>query len=203
MAPSSGKSLAARMAAPIAHFFVMCCGWWLMAYAFLTAAEILTRKFLGRSIQGIDEIGGYTLAVVSALGFAWALVQRSHTRIDFLVGRLSENWRAFLNTVAYVTLAGIALLAAAKGWSTLAESVEFRSRSTTPLQMPLWIPQSAWFVGIALFALTALGMAIEAVVLFFRDRAEVNRRFGPLTLEEEIATETGGLTGIPPKESAK
>jgi TRAP-type C4-dicarboxylate transport system permease small subunit len=193
----SGGSIAARAATPAARFLVVCCGWWLVFYSFLTVAEILARKFLGKSIQGVDEIGGYTLAVVSALGFAWALVSRAHTRVDFLLGRLDERTRAILNAAAYVTLALVAALAALKGWDTLAESIEFRSRSTTPLQLPLWIPQSAWFAGIAFFAATSAAMAVEAVVLLVANRRELNRRFGTLTVEEEIAVETGGLIEIP------
>lgn len=194
----SGGSAAARAATPIARFLVLCCGWWLLLYAFLTAAEILARKLLGKSIQGVDEIGGYTLAIVSALGFAWALVSRSHTRVDFLLGRFDDRLRAILNAAAYVSLAIVAALAAAKGWATLAETIEFRSRSTTPLQLSLWIPQSLWFLGIAFFAATSAAMAFEAIVLLISDRRELNRRFGTLTVEEEIAVETGGLIEIPP-----
>jgi TRAP-type C4-dicarboxylate transport system permease small subunit len=192
-----------RLAAPAARTLAILCGWWLMGYAFLTAAEILGRKFLGRSFQGVDEIGGYTLAVVSSLAFTWALIGRSHTRVDFLLGRLGSRPRATLNAIAYVTLAAVAVLAATKGWSALAESIEFKSRSTTPLQVPMWVPQSGWFAGLALFAAVASAMAIHAVYLLIRRHADVNRLYGPLTVEEEIAIETGSIAVAQEKEAAR
>lgn len=183
----------ARAMAPMARFLTVLCGWWLMAYAFLTCTDILARKFLNRSIQGVDEIGGYTLAVVGALSFAWPLIQRSHTRVDFLLSRFGPGTRAALNVLAYVTLAALGAMAAYMAWDVVADSIRYRSRSTTPLQTPLWIPQALWFFGLVVFAATAVGLAAHALWLLLRNRAAVNRLYGPLTVEEEINSETAGL----------
>jgi TRAP-type mannitol/chloroaromatic compound transport system permease small subunit len=183
----------ARAMAPVARFLTALCGWWLMAYAVLTCADILARKLLNRSIQGVDEIGGYTLAVVGALSFAWPLIQRSHTRVDFLLGRFGPDTRAVLNVLAYASLAALGVMAAWMAWDVVADSLRYRSRSTTPLQTPLWIPQALWLFGLAVFAVTAVGLAVHASFLLVRDRKAVNRLYGPLTVEEEINTETAGL----------
>ena len=54
-----------------------------------TCVEMVTRKLFNFSLQGVDEIGGYTLAVTSALGlFVHAAGTRGHTRVDFLLSRL-------------------------------------------------------------------------------------------------------------------
>ena len=149
----------ARWAEPVTRFACILCGWWLLVIAAFTCVEIVGRKLFGFSLQGVDEVGAYTLAVVSGLSFAHALVTRAHTRIDFLIVKLSQPVRAVLNTLAMVTLALMALFCLWKGAPVLLESLEFRSRSTSPLQTPLWMPQGPWLAGLALFALVATALA--------------------------------------------
>ena len=46
----------------------LACGWWLLALSAITCVEILGRKFFGFSLQGVDEIGSYTFAIVTGFG---------------------------------------------------------------------------------------------------------------------------------------
>jgi TRAP-type C4-dicarboxylate transport system permease small subunit len=155
---------------------------------------MVARKFFRFSLQGVDEVGGYTLAVASAIGFSYTLLKRGHTRIDFLVSRLPATARAALNCLAMVTFAGLALFALYRGWFVLSESIELKSHATTPLQTALWIPQSLWYLGYVLFAGTACVLAADACALFFsREIDLVNEKYGPPTLKEEIEAETGGV----------
>ena len=183
----------ARLFGPPARLLAILSGWWLLALSFLTVAEILMRKFFSVSIQGVDEIGGYTLAIVSAFGFANALLVKGHTRVDFLVGRLPGRLRAALNVAAYPLLAALAAFAAWRGWAVLSESVEFQSPANSPLQTPLWLPQSAWLAGIAVFAAASGAMAAHALLLLATDWRRVNRLYGPLTVEEEVDIEVGAV----------
>lgn len=191
MQPSDNPVI--RFFSPPARLLAILSGWWLLALSFLTCVEIVMRKFLAMSLQGIDEIGAYTLAVVSAFGFASALTVKAHTRVDFLVGRLPAFPRAVLNALAYVLLAAMAGYAAWRGWAVLDESIEFQAHANSPLQTPLWIPQSAWMLGMGLFAAAAGAMAAHAVLLLVFSWRQVNRFYGPLTLEEEIETEVSAL----------
>ncbi len=173
--------------------FTLASGWWLLLIAVATCVEMVTRKLFNFSLQGIDEVGGYTLAVTSALGFSFTLLARGHTRVDFLLSRLPTSLRAFFNTLAMVSLAALALFAAFRAWSVLAESIEFQSHSTSPLQTPMWLPQSLWFLGYLLFAIVATTMAVHASILLTRDHEQLNKVYGPPSLEEEIESETGGI----------
>ena len=169
----------------------LACGWWLIALSVMTCVEMLGRKVLGFSLQGIDEIGSYTYAIVGSIGFAHTLVSRSHTRVDFLLSRFPMRMRSVLNLLAMLTLAGLALLCLWRGIAVLRESIDLRSTASTPLATPLWIPQAIWLFGYVLFAIAATWAAIHAARLFLQGRhAAVNDQFGPQTLEEEIAAET-------------
>lgn len=181
-----------RALARLVDLTVIAAGWWLLALSVLSCIEMVTRKVFSFSLQGIDEVGGYTLAVVTAIGFSHTLITRGHTRIDFLIGKLPAGPRAWLNGLAMVTLATMGVYAVQRAWVVLAESIEFESRATTPLQTPMWMPQSLWFAGWAFFAALCVIFAAHCVWLLVRGRSdEVNARYGPQTLEEEIEAEAG------------
>jgi TRAP-type mannitol/chloroaromatic compound transport system permease small subunit len=173
---------------------VLAVGWWLIALSVATCVEMVSRKLFAFSLQGVDEVGGYTLAIVGAIGFSYTLITRGHTRIDFLVSKMPERARSVLNMLAMVTLAGMVVFAVSRGWVVLSESIEFQSHSTTPLQTPMWVPQSMWLTGWALFAVVAVTMAVHSLALLLRGRhAELNKAYGPQTLEEEIESEAGDV----------
>lgn len=175
------------------EFFTLASGWWLLLIALATCIEMVTRKLFNFSLQGVDEIGGYTLAVTSALGFSYTVMARGHTRVDFLLSRLPVPLRATMNALAMISLSALSLFAVYRAFDVLSESIEFQSHSTSPLQTPMWMPQSLWFFGYVLFALAASGMAVHATMLLFSDHARLNEVYGPPTLEEEIESETGGI----------
>lgn len=175
----------------VADVLTLASGWWLIGLAIATCVEMAGRKLFGFSLQGVDEVGGYTYAVVGAIGFTTALLTRGHIRVDFFVSRLPAAARAVLNVAAAVTLAAMAAFAAYRAYFVVAESIALGARATTPLATPMWIPQGAWAVALAVFAFAALAAALDALGLA-RRRAwpELNTRHGPQTLAEEIESET-------------
>jgi TRAP-type C4-dicarboxylate transport system permease small subunit len=182
----------ARALTPVTRLFAILCGLWLLGYSLLVCADIVARRYLAVSLQGTDEIGGYTGAVLAAFGFAHALVRRRHTRIELFLGAAPTWPRAIGNTIAALAIAALAGFVAWRGWHELSDSIEFMSVSNSPLQVPLWIPQGAWLAGLVVFALVAALLALHALLLLLRGRAgDVNRWYGPPTVTEEIAAETG------------
>lgn len=179
-------------AEPLTRLACILCGWWLLVVSAFTCVEIVGRKLFGFSLQGVDEVGGYSLAVVASLGFAHALVSRSHTRIDFLIVKLGPGARAALNVLAMVTLALMAVFMLWKGLPVLMETLEFQSHSTSPLHTPLWMPQGPWIFGLVLFAIAAVALALHALwLLTRRDLDAINDFYGPPSLDEEIEREVG------------
>jgi TRAP-type C4-dicarboxylate transport system permease small subunit len=183
----------ARWLGPPTRLLALAGGWWLLLLSFITCFEVLGRKLLNFSLQGVDEVGAYTTAIVSSLAFAWALVAKSHTRVDFLLAHMPAGLRAFLNALAYALLAGLAVFATLRGWDVLDETLLFDSHSVTPLQTPLWIPQSLWLVGFAVFAVTAVALAVHACWLLVTRPARVNQLYGPMTLDQEVELEAGAV----------
>ncbi|NKC29735.1 TRAP transporter small permease subunit [Falsiroseomonas selenitidurans] len=189
---SLGANPVAARLLPATRFFSLLCGWWLLGYSALVCADLVARRYFGVSLQGTDEIGGYTLAGLVAFGFAHTLLVRRHTRIDLFLSHLGALPRAVAHVVAAVAIAAFAVFAASRGWAEMAESIEFMSVSTSPLQVPLWIPQGVWFAGLAVFGVVATLLALHALFLLARFRLrQINAWYGPPTVDEEIAAETG------------
>jgi len=187
----------ARWVGPPVRWMQIGCGWALMAICFATLYDIVARRLFAHSVQGVTEVGAYLLAIVSAFGFSSALLQKAHSRVDFLFPRMPPFMVSVLNLAAAVLLFGLAAISVWQGWHVLDESLLFDSRASTPLQTPMWIPQGLWFIGLAVFAGVTGACAVHAAILFVRDRSRLNELYGPLSLEGQIAVETQGtLPGV-------
>ena len=187
----------ARWLGPPVRWMQIACGWALMAICFATLYDIVARRLFAHSVQGVTEVGAYLLAIVSAFGFSSALLQKAHSRVDFLFPRMPPFMVSVLNLAAAVLLFGLAAISVWQGWHVLDESLLFDSRASTPLQTPMWIPQGLWFIGLAVFAGVTGACAVHAAILFVRDRSRLNELYGPLSLEGQIAVETQGtLPGV-------
>ncbi len=171
---------------PLARLVALVAGYGVLALSLLITAEVLLRRFLNLSLQGGDEFGGYVLATLAAFGFAYALLERSHTRVEIVLERLPAAARRCLNLLSALSLAAMAVFFAWRGWTTLAESIEYRSLSGTPMMTPLWQPQAVWVAGLAFFALVAVASAVHAAVLFFSRSPNLARWYGIKTLGEEL-----------------
>lgn len=174
-------------------------GAWLFGLVFVVLSlavtlEVTLRKVMNVSLQGVDELGGYALAVGSALAFSLALVARAHIRIDLVHERLPRALRVPMNLVAVLTLAATATALPVLAWFALSDSISMNSTAQTPWATPLRWPQSVWFVVLAAFALVAIGSALRAVGLVLGGRVEqADREYGPRGTKEELQEELADI----------
>ena len=174
-------------------------GAWLFGLVFVVLSlavtlEVTLRKVMNVSLQGVDELGGYALAVGSALAFSLALVARAHIRIDLVHERLPRALRVPMNLVAVLTLAATATALPVLAWFALSDSISMNSTAQTPWATPLRWPQSVWFVVLAAFALVAIGSALRAVGLVLGGRIEqADREYGPRGTKEELQEELADI----------
>ena len=160
------------------------------ALAVLIMIDIVGRS-VGRSIQGTDELGGYVLAFCGSLGLSWALINRGHPRIDLGFRFFPPKLRNLLHIAAQATMFLFALFMTWHAVAELQTTLKFGAVTNTPLQTPLWLPQSLWVFGLMLFTLTALSGTLHGIWLMSRDPDAVTRRYGPPTVEEEVGEYVG------------
>lgn len=187
----------ARWCGPAVRIFSLFAGYAVLGITLMIGAEILLRRLFGVSLQGVDEYGGYMLATLTAVGAAYALIERAHTRIEIVVERLPASLRAALNTISVLFMAGMATFMAWRAALAMLESREFQSLSGTPLMTPLWIPQALWATGMVLFAGVALFAALNCLRLVVGDWRQINRWYGIRTMHEEIEEVKGEVPVAP------
>jgi TRAP-type C4-dicarboxylate transport system permease small subunit len=169
-------------------------GYILLALAVLVTIETLGRKILNISLQGVDELGGYALAVSSALAFTTALVERAHIRIELFHLKLPMALQMLLNWVAITSLAAFGGLLAFVCYTIVVDSYDYSSTAATPWATPLIYPQSLWYAGIAIFALVSAAMALHATWLLVTGDAKLmHKMYGPKEATEEVKEELEDL----------
>lgn len=160
----------------------------------LVTVETIVRKVFNFSLQGADELGGYSLAVGATIAFSLALMGRTHIRVDVFHEHLPNALKAVLDWLSAVFLAAFAVLMAWLAWYVIKDTTAYMSVSQTPWATPLKYPQSVWLTGLIVFALVAVLMASRATWLLVRgDAVQLDREFGPRSTKQEVDEELADL----------
>ena len=166
----------------------------MIALSFAIAAETVLRKFFSLSLGGVDELGGYAVAVVAPLAFLVTASEQAHIRINVLHGKLPLRARAVLNVAAAVSFSLLALFLLYFTLKTVQDTLAYRSIAQTPWATPLIYPQSVWLVAMATFTIGTLVIAARATLLAFRgDWKMLDRSFGPGSPQDELEAELSDL----------
>lgn len=144
-------------------------GLFFLACSALVLVDIALRR-LGSSLGGTDEIAGYVMAIGSAWGMAFAMLELAHVRIDFLRTKTGPKLRAAFDLLAMALLASTVTVIAYWSWPVVAATLKNGSRANTPLETPLALVQIPWFAGWIWFAVVAWLTLAAAVVLLLRGR---------------------------------
>lgn len=175
----------------LSRYAVWFAGALILASAFLVSVDVLMRKLLVISLGGADELCGYAFAIGTAWALAFTLLQRANVRVDALYIHLPALACAVLDIVALFSLGLFVGLLTWQAWEVLNTSLAFDAHATTPLQTPLWIPQSMWLMGLLLFAFAWIPLLLRALTaLSGGDLAGVRLLIGARSIEEDAAAET-------------
>lgn len=162
--------------------------------SFAITAETLLRKFFSITLGGIDELGGYAIAVAAPLAFTVALAHKSHIRINQLTNMFRRPVQAALDTLAAVSMAVLSVYFFYFTVQTVMDTHAYKSIAQTPWATPLIYPQTVWLVASATFPIAAIVLAIRALTLLTRgDWTGLKRQFGTISAEEELQAELDDL----------
>jgi TRAP-type C4-dicarboxylate transport system permease small subunit len=175
-----------RLVDRLAAVLAILSGLLVLLLALFIGFDVIARRFLGFSLQGSDELGGYVLAIVGSLGLAYVQAERGFTRIDLALPYYPAPIRRALHVLAYLTLAGFAVFMAWYALGEFQETWRFDSRASTPLQTPLWIPQGLWLAGMIIFAVSAVSHAVLAARYAVSAPGTLEHVFGGRTIEDEF-----------------
>ncbi len=166
----------------------------LLASAFMVTIDVFSRKYMGITMSGSDEITGYVFAGATTWAYAYCLLHRSNIRIDALYNFLPGAVRAVLDIVGLVLLLIYMGYLTYKGLGVFGDSWANDSVSVTTLLTPLWIPQLVWLTGLLFFNLTLIFLILYTVFSFFvGGPVAVQKLAGTKSVDEEVAEETTGI----------
>src|SRR5690606_14962778 len=132
--------------------------------SFAVTAETLLRKFFSVTLGGIDELGGYAIAVAAPLAFTVALVHKSHIRINQVTKMLSRPAQATLDALAVVSMAVLAGYFFYFTVQSVLDTHTYKSIAQTQWATPLIYPQGIWLVASATFPIAALILSVQAIM---------------------------------------
>ena len=162
----------------------------LLLAAITVSVDVLARKLFSFSLGGADELSGYAFAIGTAWAFAFALLRRANVRVDALYQHLPMKLCALLDILALLALGWFVAYLAYYGWQVLETSWTLSARSNSALKMPLWIPQSLWFAGLAAFAGTlVLLLARSLQALLAGDWNTIHGLLGARSIKEDAEEE--------------
>lgn len=165
-----------------------------MTLVALVTIETIARKLFNISLQGIDELGGYALAVGSTIAFSLAVFGRNHIRVDVLHQHYPDWLKAGMNWFSAVSMAAFALFLCWVALQVLIDSVAYGSTAQTPWATPLIYPQSLWYAGLVIFGIVTTCWAAWATYLLFSGKQkELVTEFQPKSAKEELKEELDDL----------
>ena len=165
-------------------------GWALITLSVVIAFNVFARKLFNFSIQGVDEYGGYCLAISAAIGFSHAAYEKAHIRISVATDFLPLHIRAACDVLALTLLTALAGFLALKAVDIALTSHAMQARATSALRTPLAIPQAAWAAALCWFGLVLATQLLRASAKFLRkDWVGIDRDYGASSIEEEVEEE--------------
>lgn len=135
----------------------------ILAMAGITAAEVIARSFFNISFELADELGGYLLVAAVCLGLGPALAGGAMLRVEMVEQRLPAPVRHVLDILFHVMALIVSGIAFYWIWQHVASSMRRETIAATWLETPLWVPQIAMPIGMALLIATLLVSLIHTL----------------------------------------
>jgi TRAP-type mannitol/chloroaromatic compound transport system permease small subunit len=174
--------------AGVSRFFAWVAGALILFSALLVSTDVVLRGLFNLSALNSFELSTYAFAASVTLGHAYALISRSHIRIEVAYMQLPRRIRDYLDIVSIILLAGSAVMLVYFAFRTLQFSYKIGAHSNSALAVPLVVPQGIWFFGLALFALTACWLTVQALFHLVTGRSDrISRNIGVISPQEEIS----------------
>jgi TRAP-type C4-dicarboxylate transport system permease small subunit len=131
-----------------------------LAMCLLVTGAVVVRAAFGWPVVWVPEIVGYLMVVLVFLALGETMLAGGHIRIDLFVCRLPKRLRDALDLVTLALSTGVAAFFTWHGLRTMLRSYDFgRKDSFGALKTPLYIPQSAVPIGLAILTLV-LGLLV-------------------------------------------
>lgn len=136
----------------------------MIVMTFSVFINVIMRYGFQSTIRGAEELARFTMVWVVFIGSAIGIRRNNHltTSITDIIFK-TEKSRLLLDFIRNFIMVVFSALFLSYSYSFLHDSIKFAVHSQD-LEIPMWMPQSAFFVGAALFLLEFLVNFVESVI---------------------------------------
>ncbi|MGJ8529995.1 TRAP transporter small permease [Maritalea sp.] len=134
-----------------------------MQVAFNLITKLLGTQF-AYTIPSYADFAGFLLAAASFLALSYTLKHDGHIRVTLFRDMIKGPIGHLIEIVTLLICAAGAAFMTYSMFGHLMESIEYSDVSTGIVPIPLWIPQSALLLGLALFALALIDNTVVAIM---------------------------------------
>lgn len=123
--------------------------------------EVFYRIVTGKSLVWVTEISGYLLAGVIFLGLGYVYRKGGHVRMTLLLDATNPRLSRILYWITDFLVLSYALIQLWRLSELAYESYVFNWRSSTTLEVALYLPQSIMVLGALIFVLEIVNTAFS------------------------------------------
>ncbi len=127
------------------------------------SVEIVLRSFFATSTFSMDEFVGYAIGSMTFLSLAHTFRHRKHIRVSILQSFIKGRAAIAIELICIAFTFGITLFLARYIWRTLARDFTRGTVSPTLTETPIWLIDSAIFIGLILFMTQLLASSFLTV----------------------------------------
>ena len=135
-----------------------------LAIAFIAISimwEVISRYVLGASSIWVTEVAGYLLAASLFLGLGRLYRLNGHVRMSALLDGVGPRTAYALYLLTDLIVLGFGLVLVWQTGQMAADAYDFKWKSSTLLEAPLYIPQAVMTAGAVVFVLEIIHTALK------------------------------------------
>lgn len=125
--------------------------------------SVFMRYVLGTPITITDELNGFLVVAMVALGAGEVLLRDEHFGVDLLTGRVQGRSRKWIGLWGLIAVICVASSIAYSSVLMVQFSYGFGIYSNGYLGVAMWIPQSSLLVGMAILILAAMARIVSVL----------------------------------------
>lgn len=125
---------------------------------------LLVGSAIGLTIPSYADFTGFFLAAASFLALAYTLRQGEHIRVTLFLSRCSGRVRRWLDIWCLSLASAVTLYFAWYSLLLVRESYIYHDLSSGMIAVPIWIPQTAMFLGLLVLAVALLDSLFTLLV---------------------------------------
>jgi len=135
----------------------------ILAMGIILSYEVVCRYFFKSPTIWVQEISTYLYMWTMLAAAAYTLKIKKHISVDLIIVHLPTRARVLLEIATSLIGAVFCTIVAVQAYEMIAATMQFDKVSATPLRIPMWIPQSALFIGFLLLTFEFVFIILDRV----------------------------------------